>query len=99
MDAEGQLVNTATPSGAGTSAPSITTPEPDEHGNVLRELSVQNRLRALAAGSGSVAKSHELETKRLFNADGDRLACCAKSTCGPASKPIEGRLKESARLS
>jgi RHS repeat-associated protein len=73
MDAEGQSVNTATPSGAGTSAPSITTAEPDGHGNVVRELSAQNRLRALAAGAGSVAKSHELETKRSFSADGTEM--------------------------
>lgn len=73
MDVEGQNVNVATPSGAGTSSPSITTTETDEHGNVVRELSAQNRLRALAAGSESVTKSHELETKRSFNADGTEL--------------------------
>lgn len=73
MDAEGQLVNTATPSGAGTSAPSITTTETDEHGNVIRELSAQNRLRALAAGSGSITRSHELETKRRYSADGTQM--------------------------
>jgi RHS repeat-associated protein len=73
MDGDGQLVNTATPSGAGTSAPSITTAEADEHGNVLRELSAQNRLRALAAGAGSVARSHELETKRLYDAEGTEM--------------------------
>lgn len=73
LDAEGQQVNVATPSGAGTSAPSITTAEPDEHGNVTRELSASNRLRALAAGSGSVARSHELETKRLFSVDGTQM--------------------------
>ena len=38
-------------------------------GNVIRELTPQNRLRALAAGSESVAKAHELETKRRYNAD------------------------------
>jgi RHS repeat-associated protein len=70
MDAEGQIVNTATPSGAGTSAPSITTTETDERGEAVRELSAQNRLRALAAGSGSVARSHELETKRLHLPNG-----------------------------
>ncbi len=50
MDAEGQVLDTATPSGAGTEAPSISTTEADEHGNVLRELTPQNRLRALATG-------------------------------------------------
>jgi RHS repeat-associated protein len=79
MDAEGQLVNTATPSGAGTSAPSITTTEADEYGNIVRELSAQNRLCALAAncalaaGSDSVTKSHKLETKRNFSADGTEM--------------------------
>jgi RHS repeat-associated protein len=73
LDGEGQTVNATTPSGAGTSAPSITTSEADEHGNVIRELSAQNRLRALAAGAGSVARSHELETKRNFSADGTEL--------------------------
>jgi len=73
MDVEGQTVNVATPSGAGTTAPSITTTETDEHGNVVRELSAQNRLRALAAGSESVAKSKELDTHRLFSVDGTEL--------------------------
>ncbi|HEU5141959.1 MAG TPA: DUF6531 domain-containing protein, partial [Solirubrobacterales bacterium] len=73
MDAEGMAVNTATPSGAGTSAPSITTSETDVYGNVVRELSAQNRLRALAAGGGSVAKSKELDTHRTFNADGTEM--------------------------
>jgi RHS repeat-associated protein len=73
MDVEGQLLNTATPSGAGTLAPSITTTESDEHGNVVRELSAQNRLRALAAEAGSVARSHELETKRRYSADGTEM--------------------------
>jgi RHS repeat-associated protein len=72
MDAEGRTVNTATPSGAGTSAPSISTSEYDEYGNVVRELSAQNRLRALEAGSEAekIAKSHELETKRTYNSGG-----------------------------
>jgi RHS repeat-associated protein len=70
---EGMVVNTATPAGAGTSSPSITTSEPDEHGNVVRSLSAQNRLRALAAGSGSVAKAEELATKRVFSTDGTDL--------------------------
>jgi RHS repeat-associated protein len=74
-DAEGQQVNVATPSGAGTSAPSIATSETDEFGNVVRELSPQNRLRALAAGTEAekIAKSHELETRREYNSDGTEL--------------------------
>jgi RHS repeat-associated protein len=72
MDAEGMAVNTATPSGAGTSAPSITTSETDEFGNVVRELSAQNRLRALASPEPA-KKSQELETKRAFNVDGTQM--------------------------
>jgi RHS repeat-associated protein len=76
MDAEGQQVNAATPSGAGTSAPSISTTETDEYGNVTRELSAQNRLRALSASSEAemIAKSHELETKREYSAEGTQLS-------------------------
>jgi RHS repeat-associated protein len=74
MDAEGQLSNVATPSGAGTSAPSITTTETDEFGNVVRELSAQNRLRALAAGTGSsAARSRELDTRFRYSKDGTEL--------------------------
>ncbi len=75
MDAQGHNVNTATPSGAGTSAPSISTSEYDEFGNVVRELSAQNRLRALATGSEpeKIKRAHELETKRLYSADGTQL--------------------------
>ena len=73
MDAEGLLVNTATETGAGTSGPSITTAETDEYGNTVRELSPQNRLRALAEGPKSVTRSEELDTKRLFSADGIEL--------------------------
>lgn len=69
MDAEGQLVNTATPAGAGTTTPSISTAETDEHGNVTRELTAQNRLRALAAPD-PVGRSHELETKRQYSPEG-----------------------------
>lgn len=70
MDAEGQQVNMATPAGAGTSSPSISTVEADEHGNVVRELSASNRLRALAAGSESVKRAAELDTHRTFSEDG-----------------------------
>jgi RHS repeat-associated protein len=73
MDSEGQNVNTATPLGAGTESPSITTTETDEFGNVVRELSAQNRLRALAAGSESVKRAEELETKSRYSADGTEL--------------------------
>lgn len=73
MDAEGLISNVARPPGAGTEGASITTTETDQFGNVVRRLGAQNRLRALAAGSGSVAKSHELETKLKYSADGIEL--------------------------
>ncbi|MGN6586911.1 MAG: DNRLRE domain-containing protein, partial [Solirubrobacterales bacterium] len=75
MDAEGKIVNTAAPSGAGPGSPAIATTETDEHGNAVRELTPQNRLRALAAGSESaqIAKAEELATKRVFSADGTEL--------------------------
>ncbi len=72
MDAEGQVSNVSTPSGAGAS---ITTTETDEFGNVVRELSAQNRLRALSKASEAekITRSHELETKRIYSADGTQL--------------------------
>jgi RHS repeat-associated protein len=70
MDAEGQTVNTASPEGAGLSGPSISTMETDVFGNLGRELTPENRLRALAAGSGSVAKSKELDTQFKYSTDG-----------------------------
>lgn len=73
MDAEGSLVNTALPAGAGTSGASIGTTETDEFGNVVRELTAQNRLRALAAGESSVQRSQELETKRIYSSDGTEM--------------------------
>jgi RHS repeat-associated protein len=95
MDAEGQLSNVATPSGAGTSAPSITTTETDEFGNVIRELTAQNRLRALAAGAGSVAKSRELDTQFRYSKDGTEL----QEEVGPMHQVrLESGTVEQARL-
>jgi len=75
MDAEGQTVNVATPSGAGTSEPSITTTETDRFGNVVRELSAQNRLRALQKGTKEerIARSHELDTQFRYSQDGTEM--------------------------
>lgn len=73
MDAEGQISNVASPSGAGAAAPSITTTETDQFGNVVRELSAQNRLHALAAGAGSIARSRELDTQYRYSKDGTEL--------------------------
>jgi RHS repeat-associated protein len=75
MDAEGYGVNTATPAGAGTAAGSITTSETDQFGNVVRELTAQNRLRVLAEPEGESRKKRwqEQETKRAYSADGTEL--------------------------
>ncbi|MGN6255097.1 MAG: RHS repeat domain-containing protein, partial [Solirubrobacterales bacterium] len=73
MDSEGNQVNVATPAGAGMSGPAISTTETDEFGNVVRELSPQNRLEALAAGKESAAKSELLDTHRRFNSDGTQM--------------------------
>lgn len=74
MDSEGFGVNTATPSGAGSSSPSISTTETDEFGNVTRELTPQNRLRALAEPEGkAVERSRLLDTKFVYSGDGTEL--------------------------
>jgi YD repeat-containing protein len=72
IDAEGQISNVATPLGAGTSAPSITTTEADKFGNVVRELSAQNRLRALQAAEPAV-RSHQIDTQYRYSSDGTEL--------------------------
>jgi RHS repeat-associated protein len=74
MDYEGFNVNTATPPGSGTTGASISTTETDEFGNVVRELSPQNRLRALAEPEGkTVERSHLLERKFTYSANGTEL--------------------------
>jgi RHS repeat-associated protein len=75
MDAEGYGVNTATPSGAGTEAPSISTSETDEYGNVVRELSPANRLRALGEPTEAAkkARAEQLETRRVYGGQGTQM--------------------------
>ncbi|HSS42332.1 MAG TPA: RHS repeat-associated core domain-containing protein [Solirubrobacterales bacterium] len=74
MDYEGFGVNAVTPSGAGMSGPAISTTETDEFGNVTRELTPQNRLRALAEPEGKrVERSHLLESKFTYSANGTEL--------------------------
>ena len=76
MDPDGGAINTASPALPGASGPSISTVETDEFGNVIRELSPQNRLRSLEAGTGSVARSHELRPSASITAMGSR---CVKN--------------------
>jgi len=73
MDPDGYVVNTATPQVPGTSGPSITTEETDRHGNVVRSLSAQNRLLALAAGGESAARSQQLDEQFTYSADGSEM--------------------------
>jgi RHS repeat-associated protein len=73
LDPEGYEVNTASPAPPGAAGPSISTSETDNHGNVVRELTPQNRLRALAAGAESVSRSHRLESWSTYSSDGTEL--------------------------
>jgi RHS repeat-associated protein len=68
LDPEGYEVNSAAASPPGAEGPSISTSETDVHGNVVRQLTPQNRLRALAAGSGSIARSRDLDSHSLYDA-------------------------------
>ncbi len=95
MDAEGRNVNTATPSGGGTTAPSISTSEYDEYGNAVRELTPQNRLRAVNAGSESVTVASQLATKSIYGEKGTQL----EEEFGPLHKVrLESGTSTEARL-
>lgn len=73
MDAEGYEVNTASPPAPGAEGPSISTSEADSHGNIVRQLTPQNRLRALSAGSSSATRSLELDSHSVYNSDGTEM--------------------------
>jgi RHS repeat-associated protein len=74
LDADGHEVNVATPPGAGTSSSSISTNEFNEFGGIVRELTPQNRLRALAEPEAKqIGRSQELDTHRLFSVDGTQM--------------------------
>jgi RHS repeat-associated protein len=72
LDPDGHEVNTASPAPPGAPGPSITTAETDMHGNVVRELSAQNRLVSLAA-EDTVTRSHELDSHSVYNWDGTEM--------------------------
>ena len=82
MDPDGYQVNTASPAPPGVAGSAITTTETDAHGNVVRALSAQNRLTALAAGENSVARSHELDTHSTYSSRRHRDA----RIVGPAAQ-------------
>jgi RHS repeat-associated protein len=75
MDSEGYAVNTATPKGAGTSEPSISVAEADEYGNIVRELTPNNRLAVLSEPTELKREERwkELETKRRFSEEGTQM--------------------------
>jgi len=76
MDPDGFTVNTVTGPGAGTLSNSIATTETDEFGNVVRELTPENRVRALTSGGSEaekIARSKELDTHRQYSADGTEM--------------------------
>jgi RHS repeat-associated protein len=74
MDIEGDEVNIVSPAGAGTTEPSISTTETDEFGNVVRELTPQNRRRVLEAPEGSRKERwEELESKSRYGGEGTQL--------------------------
>jgi RHS repeat-associated protein len=72
MDPDGSLVNTASPQLPGAPGPSISTSETDRTGNVVRTLSARARLTALE-DLDSVERSHELESRNVYSADGLQL--------------------------
>ena len=72
LDPDGHEVNTASPSPPGVEGESITTTETDAHGNVVRELSAQNRLRALAS-EDPAERAHQLDTHSEYSADGTEM--------------------------
>jgi RHS repeat-associated protein len=73
MDADGHVVNTVSPQVPGVSGLSLSTSETDVHGNVVRTLSPQNRLLALAAGKESATRSHQLDSQSTYSADGTEM--------------------------
>ncbi|MBS1881806.1 MAG: DNRLRE domain-containing protein [Actinobacteria bacterium] len=74
MDSEGHAVNTATPKGGGTSEPSISTAEPNEYGDIVRELSPDNRLAVLREPEANRKERWEaLETRRRYTEEGTQM--------------------------
>ena len=72
MDPDGYEVNTASPPVPGVKGDAIATTETDVHGNVVRSLSAQSRLRSLEA-EDSAARSHELASGARFSDDGTKM--------------------------
>jgi RHS repeat-associated protein len=74
LDSDGYEVNTAAPEGAGTEQASISTSEIDRYGNVVRELTPRNRIRALAEPEGKRIKAaNDLSTVRVYQDEGTEM--------------------------
>jgi hypothetical protein len=94
MDPEGYEVNTASPSPPGVKGDSIATSETDEHGNVVRSLSAQNRLLALGAGKEAPVRSRQLDSQSIYSIDGTEML----ESLGPLHKVrLESGSTEEAR--
>jgi RHS repeat-associated protein len=78
MDPDGTEVNVASPQLPGASGPSISTSETDRAGNIVRALGARARLIAMESANPA-ERSHELETKNVYSADGLQL----EETWGP----------------
>lgn len=76
MDEEGRTVNTRAPGGG------IATTEYNEANEVVRTLSPQNRVRALAEGAKSVEVAEHLSTITEYNPSDNQIA----KTLGPEHK-------------
>jgi RHS repeat-associated protein len=83
LDPDGNEVNTAAPAPPGVEGDAITTTEVDPHGNVVRALSAQNRLLALAS-EDPVGRSHELDSHSVYSADGTEML----ESWGPLHKVV-----------
>ncbi len=70
LDEHGRQVNVASPSAEPNGA--IATSEHNEFNDVIRTLTPDNRLTALAAGAGSAEKSKLLDTQNTYNGEGKK---------------------------
>jgi RHS repeat-associated protein len=72
MDPEGHEVNVASPAPPGVAGDSISTSEVNTQGNVVRELSPQNRLLALESANPA-KRASELDSHSLYNPEGTEM--------------------------
>jgi sugar lactone lactonase YvrE len=83
MDGPGRTVNVAAPSTA--SEGTIATTEYNEYNDVIRTLSADNRVTALAAGEKSVEVAKLLDTESTYNGEGAK----EKEVSEPGTRLIE----------